>query len=85
MTVVRSTFHIASVENGESAVSYEIALDTNSVTADGETGKFLTTNLGKFRFIKHIGGNSEEQNGVYDTFDYLMVFIGYDAKSCRKY
>lgn len=84
MTVARSTFHIASVENGESAVSYEIALDTNSVTADGETGKFLTTNLGKFRFIKHIGGNSEEQNGVYDTFDYLMVFIGYDGK-CLKY
>lgn len=84
MTVARSTFHIASVENGESAVSYEIALDTNSVTADGETGKFLTTNLGKFRFIKHIGGNSEEQNSVYDTFDYLMVFIGYDGK-CLKY
>lgn len=84
MIIARSTFHIASVENGESAVSYEIALDTNSVTADGETGKFLTTNLGKFRFIKHIGGNSEEQNGVYDTFDYLMVFIGYDGK-CLKY
>lgn len=84
MIIARSTFHIASVENGESAVSYEIALDTNSVTADGETGKFLTSNLGKFRFIKHIGGNSEEQNGVYDTFDYLMVFIGYDGK-CLKY
>ena len=84
MTVARSTFHIASVENGESAVSYEIALDTNSVTANGETGKFLTTNLGRFRFIKHIGGNSREQNGVYDTFDYLMVFIGYDGK-CLKY
>lgn len=84
MIIARSTFHIASVENGESAVSYEIALDTNSVTADGETGKFLTTNLGKFRFIKHIGGNSEEQNGVYDTFDYLMVFIGYDGK-CLEY
>lgn len=84
MTVARSTFHIASVENGESAVSYEIALDTNSITANGETGKFLTTNLGRFRFIKHIGGNSKEQNGVYDTFDYLMVFIGYDGK-CLKY
>lgn len=84
MIIARSTFHIASVENGESAVSYEIALDTNSVTADGETGKFLTSNLGKFRFIKHIGGNSEEQNGVYNTFDYLMAFIGYDGK-CLKY
>lgn len=84
MIVARSTFHIASVENGESAVSYEIALDTNSVTANGETGKFLTTNLGRFRFIKHIGGNSKEQNGVYNTFDYLMVFIGYDGR-CLKY
>lgn len=72
------------IRRGISAISYEIALDTNSVTADGNTGKFLTTNLGKFRFIKHIGGNSEEQNGVYGTFDYLMVFIGYDGK-CLKY
>lgn len=72
------------IRRGESAVSYEIALDTNSVTANGETGKFLTTNLGRFRFIKHIGGNSKEQNDVYDTFDYLMVFIGYDGK-CLKY
>lgn len=72
------------IRRGENAVSYEIALDTNSVTANGETGKFLTTNLGRFRFIKHIGGNSKEQNDVYDTFDYLMVFIGYDGK-CLKY
>lgn len=72
------------IRRGISAISYEIALDTNSVTADGETGKFLTTNLGRFRFIKHIGGNSKEQNDVYDTFDYLMVFIGYDGK-CLKY
>lgn len=84
MVITRTTFHIASVENGESAVSYEVALDTNSVTANGETGKFLTTNLGRFRFIKHIGGNRKEQNDVYDTFDYLMVFIGYDGK-CLKY
>nr|DAE97461.1 MAG TPA: hypothetical protein [Caudoviricetes sp.] len=72
------------IRRGISAISYEIALDTNSVTADGETGKFLTTNLGRFRFIKHIGGNSKEQNDVYGTFDYLMVFIGYDGK-CLKY
>lgn len=72
------------IRRGISAVSYEIALDTNSVTANGETGKFLTTNLGRFRFIKHIGGDSEEQNSVYGTFDYLMVFIGYDGK-CLKY
>lgn len=72
------------IRRGISAISYEVALDTNSVTADGETGKFLTTNLGRFRFIKHAGGNSKEQNDVYDTFDYLMVFIGYDGK-CLKY
>lgn len=72
------------IRRGISAISYEIALDTNSVTTDGETGKFLTTNLGRFRFIKHVGGDSEEQNSVYDTFDYLMVFIGYDGK-CLKY
>lgn len=72
------------IRRGISAISYEVALDTNSVTANGETGKFLTTNLGRFRFIKHIGGNSKEQNDVYNTFDYLMVFIGYDGK-CLKY
>lgn len=72
------------IRRGISAISYEVALDSNSVTANGETGKFLTTNLGRFRFIKHIGGNSKEQNDVYDTFDYLMVFIGYDGK-CLKY
>lgn len=72
------------IRRGISAISYEIALDTNSVTANGETGKFLTTNLGRFRFIKHVGGDSEEQNSVYDTFDYLMIFIGYDGK-CLKY
>ena len=76
MTVARSTFHIASVENGESAVSYEIALDTNSVTADGETGEFLTTNLGNFRFIKHVGGDSEEQQDICSTYNYLVMFIG---------
>lgn len=71
------------IRRGISAISYEIALDTNSATADGETGKFLTKNLGRFRFIKHVGGNSEEQNDIYNTYNYLMIFIGYDGK-CLK-
>ena len=76
MTIVRATFHIACVAKGDSAVSYEIALDTNSITADGETGEFLTTNLGNFRFIKHVGGNSEEQQDICSTYNYLVMFIG---------
>jgi hypothetical protein len=76
MTVARSTFHIASVENGESAVSYEIALDTNSVTADGNTGKFLTTKLGKYHFVKYTGSKAEDCVGILDTFNFLILLIG---------
>ena len=64
------------IRRGISAISYEIALDTNSVTADGETGEFLTTNLGNFRFIKHVGGDSEEQQDICSTYNYLVMFIG---------
>lgn len=76
MTIVRQTFHIDSIVNGESAVSYEIALDTNSVTADGDTGKFLTTKLGKFRFIKHVGSKTEECTDVLESFNFLILLIG---------
>lgn len=76
MTVARSTFHIASVENGESAVSYEIALDTNSVTADGNTGKFLTTKLGKYHFVKYTGSKAEDCADILDTFNFLILLIG---------
>lgn len=76
MTVARSTFHIASVENGESAVSYEIALDTNSVTANGNTGKFLTTKLGKYHFVKHTGSKAEDCTDVLDTFNFLILLLG---------
>lgn len=76
MTVARSTFHIASVENGESAVSYEIALDTNSITADGNTGKFLTTKLGKYHFVKHTGSKTEDCTDVLDTFNFLILLLG---------
>lgn len=64
------------IRRGISAISYEIALDTNSITSDGETGEFLTTNLGNFRFIKHVGGDSEEQQDVCSTYNYLVMFIG---------
>ena len=64
------------IRRGICAISYEIALDTNSVTADGETGEFLTTNLGNFRFIKHVGGDSEEQQDICSTYNYLVMFIG---------
>lgn len=64
------------IRRGISAISYEIALDTNSITADGETGEFLTTNLGNFRFIKHVGGDSEEQQDICSTYNYLVMFVG---------
>lgn len=76
MVITRTTFHIASVENGESAISYEVALDTNSVTADGNTGKLLTTKLGKFHFVKHTGNKAEDCTDVLETFNYLALLIG---------
>lgn len=76
MTIVRQTFHIDSIVNGESAVSYEIALDTNSVTADGNTGKFLTTKLGKYHFVKHTGSKAEDCADILNTFNFLTLLIG---------
>lgn len=64
------------IRRGISAISYEIALDTNSVTADGETGKFLTTKLGKFHFVKHTGSKAEDCTDVLNTFNFLILLIG---------
>lgn len=64
------------IRRGISAISYEIALDTNSVTADGNTGKFLTTKLGKFHFVKHTGNKTENCDDVLETFNFLILLIG---------
>jgi hypothetical protein len=64
------------IRRGISAVSYEIALDTNSVTADGNTGKFLTTKLGKFHFVKHTGNKAEDCADVLETFNFLVLLVG---------
>lgn len=64
------------IRRGISAISYEIALDTNSVTADGNTGKFLTTKLGKFHFVKHTGNKTEDCADVLETFNFLALLIG---------
>lgn len=67
------------IRRGISATSYEIALDSNSVTANGDTGKFLTTKLGKFRFIKHTGSETEECTDVLESFNFLILLIGKDG------
>ena len=64
------------IRRGISEISYEIALDTNSVTADGETGKFLTTKLGKYHFVKHTGDKAEDCTDILDTFNFLILLIG---------
>lgn len=64
------------IRRGISAISYEIALDANSVTADGNTGKFLTTKLGKFHFVKHTGNKTEDCTDVLETFNFLTLLIG---------
>jgi hypothetical protein len=63
------------IRRGISAISYEIALDTNSVTADGNTGKFLTTKLGKYHFLKHTGNKTEDCTDVLETFNFLVLPI----------
>lgn len=64
------------IRRGISAISYEVALDTNSVTADGNTGKFLTTKLGKFHFVKHTGNKAEDCVDVLETFNFLVLLVG---------
>lgn len=64
------------IRRGISAISYEIALDTNSVAANGNTGKFLTTKLGKYHFVKHTGSKAEDCTDVLDTFNFLILLVG---------
>lgn len=66
---------------GKPTVSYEIRLDTNSVTADGKTGKFLSKDLGCFHFVKHTGDKSEELGKVFETDNYIIIYVDYDGKT----
>ena len=68
---------------GKPTVSYEIRLDTDSVTADGKTGKFLSKDLGRFHFIKHTGDKSEELDKVFETDNYIVIYVGYDGKTAE--
>ena len=68
---------------GKPIVSYEIRLDTDSVTADGKTGKFLSKDLGRFHFIKHTGDKSEELDKVFETDNYIVIYVGYDGKTAE--
>lgn len=68
---------------GKPTVSYEIRLDTNSVTADGKTGKFLSKDLGCFHFVKHTGDKSEELGKVFETDNYIIIYVGYDGKTAE--
>lgn len=69
--------------NGKPIVSYEIRLDTDSVTADGKTGKFLSKDLGRFHFIKHTGDKSEELSKVLDSDNYIIIYVGHDGKTAE--
>lgn len=66
---------------GKDAVTYEIKLDSNTVSADGKTGKFLTTKLGKYRLLRHTGDKTENCSGILDTFDFLIFPIGADGEA----
>lgn len=66
---------------GKDAVTYEIKLDSNTVSADGKTGKFLTTKLGKYRLLRHTGDKTENCSGVLDTLDFLIFPIGEDGEA----
>lgn len=66
---------------GKDAVTYEIKLDSNTVSADGKTGKFLTTKLGKYRLLRHTGDKTENCSGILDTLDFLIFPIGADGEA----
>ena len=66
---------------GKDAVTYEIKLDSNTVSADGKTGKFLTTKLGNYRLLRHTGDKTENCSGVLDTLDFLIFPIGADGEA----
>lgn len=66
---------------GKDAVTYEIKLDSNTVSADGKTGKFLTIKLGKYRLLRHTGDKTENCSGVLDTLDFLIFPIGADGEA----
>lgn len=66
---------------GKDAVTYEVKLDSNTVSADGKTGKFLTTKLGKYRLLRHTGDKTENCSGVLDTLDFLIFPIGADGEA----
>ena len=66
---------------GKDAVTYEVKLDTNTVSADGKTGKFLTTKLGKYRLLRHTGDKTENCSGILDTLDFLIFPIGADGEA----
>lgn len=66
---------------GKDAVTYEIKLDSNTVSADGKTGKFLTTKLGKYHLLRHTGDKTENCSGVLDTLDFLIFPIGADGEA----
>lgn len=66
---------------GKDAVTYEIKLDSNTVSADGKTGKFLTTKLGKYRLLRHTGDKTENCSGILDTLDFLIFPIGANGEA----
>lgn len=68
---------------GKPIVSYEIRLDTDSVTADGKTGKFLSKDLGRFHFVKHTGDKSEELEKVFESDNYIIIYVGHDGKTAE--
>lgn len=60
---------------GKPAVMCELKLDTTTVMLNESTGKFVTEKLGKFRYIKHVGGEEEEISSVYLLSNNLAIFI----------
>lgn len=69
-----ATYKWVKVE-GKPAITCEVRLDTNTVTLNEKTGKFITEKLGKFRYIKHVGGTEEEVNSVYLLSNNLAIFL----------
>ena len=65
-------------QDGASAVTYEIQLDSDSVLFDTAKGDFVTIKLGYVHFIKHEGGKVVDMTSeVAKTSCYLNIIYGY--------
>lgn len=65
-------------QDGDSAVTYEIQLDTYSVLFDTAKGDIVTKELGDMHFIKHVGEEVVDMTSeITNSSSYWSILFGY--------